>query len=112
MHGWHFLLLPTVINGILTLERTVRTKPMTHKRLQLWESDPQAFQLLPDQVRNLVQHFTGRVLLPDLSVDATDQLDVVRIRNGRSWDELGYRAGRVEALGHLPGVALGLQLAL
>ena len=50
--------------------------------------------------------------MPDLSVDATHQLDVVRIRNGRSRNELGYRAGRVEALGHLPGVALGLQLAL
>ena len=51
-------------------------------------------------------------MLTNLAVDATDELEVVRVGDVRDGNEVAYGAGRVEAFGQFPWMSLGLELVL
>ena len=61
---------------------------------------------------NQSHHVLRVPVLPELSVDAADEADLVRVAQFRFGDELSDGAGGVEALGHRPRVPLRLGIAL
>ena len=62
----------------------------------------------PDEIRNPGEHFAGRILLLDLSVDPTDELEIMRVGHFRDGNELADRTSRVEAFSQLPRMTFGL----
>jgi hypothetical protein len=57
-------------------------------------------------------HISRVPVLPLLPVDATDNVDLVRVGEARLWDELADGAGGIKTLCHRPRVSLLLGLVL
>ena len=62
----------------------------------------------PDEIRNPGEHFAGRILLLYLSVDPTDELEIMRVGHFRDGNELADGTSRVEAFSQLPRMTFGL----